>query len=246
MTRRVTLSQNAPALGSYDARLGLRGAPLLRGTERASRLGANMNYITADSAAAGRRVPVDWTALESAFDGNAQGVRCYLHLKTGAVARVVAGLRDPDVCAYIAEDSDCVPIDAISNREQYRWLEAFIVTVDDVELRQRLMESIQGQGSFRRFKGALLLRPEQLRRWRAFRRDRIRIAIIQWFHARGLIPVPYEQPSLGATESARQRFYSATSALPSPDLHVLTSLAKFLRARRSVRQLPGKLSAKDA
>src|SRR6187399_1887816 len=42
-------------------------------------------------------VPVDWEALEDAFENNAPEVHSYLHVKTGEVLRVVDGIADPDI-----------------------------------------------------------------------------------------------------------------------------------------------------
>ena len=39
-----------------------------------------------------REVPVDWEALEDAFENNAPEVHSYLHLTTGEVLRVVDGV----------------------------------------------------------------------------------------------------------------------------------------------------------
>ena len=43
-----------------------------------------------------RDVPVDWEALEDAFENNAPEVHSYLHLTTGEVLRVVDGVADPN------------------------------------------------------------------------------------------------------------------------------------------------------
>ena len=42
-----------------------------------------------------RDIPVDWEALEDAFENNAPEVHSYLHLTTGEVLRVVDGIADP-------------------------------------------------------------------------------------------------------------------------------------------------------
>ena len=51
-----------------------------------------------------REVPVDWEALEDAFENNAPEVHSYLHLTTGEVLRVVDGVADPQMHARIASD----------------------------------------------------------------------------------------------------------------------------------------------
>ncbi|XXX75526.1 UPF0158 family protein [Sorangium sp. So ce134] len=215
-----------------------------------------MSTTTTASAAAGRRVPVDWSALANAFDNTDQHIRYFIHLETGAVIRLVDGLADPDTCARIEADPACVRVEAIAARDQYRWLQAFIPTVDDIELQLLLLQCLQGPGSFRRFKAVLSGRPEQLRRWRVFRLGRIHAAILEWFHARGLMPASFEHalPSAGAqpkgsravdkgsravdkgsraVDVARQQLHAAARALAPGDLRALTLLAEFLRATRS-------------
>ncbi|MGK3999318.1 UPF0158 family protein [Sorangium sp. So ce1024] len=217
-----------------------------------------MSHTTAESTAPGRRVPVDWIALANAFDNIARGVRHFLHLDTGAVIRLNDRLVDASTRARIEEDPGCVRIESIAARDQYRWLEAFIPTVDDLELRLTLLQSMQGPGSFRRFKAALAARPEHLRRWRAFRQEQIRAAILHWFHARGMTPVPLEHveraspdasaepPSRRAADSARQQLYSAADGLSPRDLQALMSLAEYLRAARSALQIPADSTVGDA
>ncbi|WP_437621331.1 UPF0158 family protein [Sorangium sp. So ce1151] len=217
--------------------------------------GAIMSPTTKSAAVAARRVPVDWIALANAFDNIARGVRHFLHLDTGAVLRLNDGLVDPATRARVEEDPGCVLIEPIAARDQYRWLEAFIPTVDDLELRLALLHCMQGQGAFRRFKAALSERPEQLHRWRVFRIEQIRVAILRWFHDRDLTPVPLdhscpsagaELPSSRAVDVARQQLYSAASNLAPRDLQALTSLAEFLRAARSGLRIPADSSMRDA
>src|SRR6185312_2212684 len=49
-----------------------------------------------------RDVPIDWEALEDAFENNAPEVHSYLHLVTGEVLRVVDGVADPQMHVRIA------------------------------------------------------------------------------------------------------------------------------------------------
>ena len=53
-----------------------------------------------------REVPVDWEALEDAFENNAPEVHSYLHLATGEVLRVVDGVADPQMHVRIASDAN--------------------------------------------------------------------------------------------------------------------------------------------
>src|SRR5205085_11118094 len=137
-----------------------------------------------------REVPVDWEALEDAFENNAPQVRGYLHLTTGEVLRVVDGVADPQMHARISADPNYLRIDPVSSREQYRWMERFIPMVDDTELRQKLGQAIDGKGAFRRFKDVLMTFSADRERWFAFRSERLRTFLEAWLtaHANKAIP----------------------------------------------------------
>ncbi len=137
-----------------------------------------------------RSVPVDWEALEDAFENNAPEVHSYLHLQTGEVLRIVDGVADPQMHARIAADSTYLRIDPVSSREQYRWMERYIPMVEDVELRAKLAVSIDGKGAFRRFKDVLMSYSAERERWFAFRSERLRIFMEAWLNAHALRAVP--------------------------------------------------------
>lgn len=140
--------------------------------------------------AALRGVPVDWEALEDAFENNAPEVHSYLHLTTGEVLRIVDGVADPQMHARIAADANYLRIDPVSSREQYRWMERYIPMVDDAELRAKLAASIDGKGAFRRFKDVLMSYGAERERWFAFRSERLRIFMEAWLNAHALRAVP--------------------------------------------------------
>jgi hypothetical protein len=94
------------------------------------------------TAEAGQRaVPVAWAALEDAFENNAPEVHSYLHLVTGDVIRVVDGVADPVTHSRIVADPGYRRVDPVSSREQYRWMERFIATVEDGAARVKLLQS---------------------------------------------------------------------------------------------------------
>ena len=116
-----------------------------------------------------KEVPVDWEALEDAFENNAPEVHSYLHLATGEVLRVVDGVADPQMHVRISSDTNYLRIDPVSSREQYRWMERFIPMVDELELRAKLTQAIDGKGAFRRFKDVLMGFSVERERWFAYR-----------------------------------------------------------------------------
>jgi hypothetical protein len=137
-----------------------------------------------------RDVPVDWEALEDAFENNAPEVHSYLHLVTGDVLRIVDGIADPQMHARIAADSNYLRIDPVSSREQYRWMERYIPMVEDPDLQGKLTQAIDGKGAFRRFKDVLMAYGPERERWFSFRSERLRIFMEAWLSAHALAPVP--------------------------------------------------------
>jgi hypothetical protein len=143
--------------------------------------------------AAVRDVPVDWEALEDAFENNAPEVHSYLHLTTGEVLRVVDGVADPQMHVRIASDGNYLRIDPVSSREQYRWMERFIPMVDDNDLRGKLTHAIDGKGAFRRFKDVLMSYGAERERWFAFRSERLRTFMEAWLTAHAIKATPRPQ-----------------------------------------------------
>lgn len=208
-----------------------------------------------------RDVPVDWEALEDAFENNAPEVHSYLHLGTGEVLRVVDGIADPEMHARIASDSTYLRVDPVSSREQYRWMERFIPMVDEGELRERLTRAIDGKGAFRRFKDVLMSYGPDRERWFAFRSERLRVFMEAWLAAHALNPVARstwqtttptpevgalkETPPISQEQLSGRRGRSADSlktqlrelmdALGVRDLEKVVAFAEFVKARRAAR-----------
>lgn len=206
-----------------------------------------------------RDVPVDWEALEDAFENNAPEVHSYLHLRTGEVLRVVDGIADPEMHARIASDPNYMRIDPVSSREQYRWMERFIPMVDDDTLRERLVSAIDGKGAFRRFKDVLMSFGPERERWFAFRSERLRVFMEAWLEAHSLRAVPrpvwpteaeppaaegdtrpISQEQLSgrrgrSAELLRKQLAEIAEALGVRDLEKVAAFAEFVRARRSAR-----------
>jgi hypothetical protein len=203
-----------------------------------------------------RDVPIAWEALEDAFENNAPEVHSYLHLSTGEVIRVVDGIADPATHARIAGDSNYLRVDPVSSREQYRWMERFIATVDEGVLRQKLLQSIDGKGAFRRFKDVLMAFPVDRERWFTFRSERLRACMEAWLDAQGVVPVerpewavptaddvrpqvenverlqPRRNARPSLVEAQRRRLQELIEALPARELELALSFLEFLRERR--------------
>jgi hypothetical protein len=206
-------------------------------------------------------VPVAWEALEDAFENNAPEVHSYLHFDTGEVIRIVDGVADPAMHSRIMNDKRYLRIDPVSSREQYRWMERFIATVEDEELRRRLNIAIDGKGAFRRFKDALMSHPVDRERWFAFRSERLRSCMDSWLVAHGVTPVErptWHVPTAGEVEhevaseapanpgprasrppragggndAQRRRLHELVDALPGRELDTASAFLEFLNDRR--------------
>ncbi len=208
-----------------------------------------------------RDVPVDWEALEDAFENNAPEVHSYLHLTTGEVLRVVDGVADPQMHVRIASDGNYLRIDPVSSREQYRWMERFIPMVDDVDLRGKLEQAIDGKGAFRRFKDVLMSFATERERWFSFRSERLRTFMEAWLAAHAIKAVPRpawadegsppesemspesadEAPKsqsgrrTRSAEAMRQQLKDLADSLGPRDLDTVVGFAEFLKARRAAR-----------
>lgn len=215
------------------------------------------NQTAAVTSGPQRDIPVDWEALEDAFENNAPEVHSYLHLGTGEVLRVVDGIADPEMHARIALDSEYVRVEPVSSREQYRWMERFIPMVENEELKQKLMRAIDGKGAFRRFKDVLMGYVQEREQWFVFRSERLRVFMEAWLAAHAFKPVPRPaytpetpaakvaaSPVVAETLAARRgrgldllrkQLKEVTEALGGRDLEKVIAFAEFIKSRRIAR-----------
>jgi hypothetical protein len=204
-----------------------------------------------------RDVPIDWEALEDAFENNAPEVHSYLHLSTGEVLRVVDGIADPEMHQRIASDASYMRVEPVSSREQYRWMERFIPMVEDKPLSDLLTQAIDGKGAFRRFKDVLMSHGAERERWFAFRSERLRVFMEAWLTAHALKPIPRvvwptepakegrEKEAAAPQEAAarrgrsidtlRKQLHELVESLSARDLDKVTAFAEFVKARRAAR-----------
>jgi hypothetical protein len=224
-----------------------------------------MNSDSSELKAGPRKVPVAWEALEDAFENNAPEVHSYLNLDSGDVIRIVDGVAEPGMHSRIASDGEYLLVDPVSSREQYRWMERYIATVEEPELHQKLVSSIDGKGAFRRFKDVLMAYPVERERWFSFRSERLKSAMQTWLDAHGLESVAreaWEVPSAEAVkdavereekarparktrsvqaDAARQRLRELVELLPVRELDMALEFLEFLRERRPMPRMKSKL-----
>ena len=201
-------------------------------------------------------VPVAWEALEDAFENNAPEVHSYMQLDTGEVVRIVDGIADPAMHSRIMGDPGYLRIDPVSSREQYRWMERFIDSVEDTSLKRQLQQAIDGKGAFRRFKDVLMSHPVDRERWFAFRSERLRSCMEAWLEAHGIKPVerpewrvptaeevkpqveqseqerPGRKSRAAMVEVLRSKLHDLVDVLPARELDAAVAFLEFLRERK--------------
>jgi hypothetical protein len=137
-----------------------------------------------------KKIPIHWDDLESAFERNAPDTESFLDIALGQVISLQAGDPEaPSLKAKVAHNiSNYVRVDPASSREQYRWMERFVGSVTDLQLRERLVMAIDGKGAFRRFKDVLLAYPAERERWFTYRADLLHWHMHNWLIEREIEP----------------------------------------------------------
>jgi hypothetical protein len=209
-----------------------------------------------------RKVPIGWEALQDAFENNAPEVHSYLHLETGEVVRIVEGIAEPSMHERVVNDPTYMQVDPVSSREQYRWMERFIATVEEPDLRHRLLAAIDGKGAFRRFKDALMNHPVDRERWFTFRAERLRSCMEAWLQAHGLEAVerpkwrvpsadevkgqveeqerPARRSRMAMADAQRKKLHDLVDGLPARELDAALAFVEFLRERKHMPRLKAK------
>jgi len=177
-----------------------------------------------------RVIAVRWAELETAVERNAPDTESFLDTRSGEVITLVeAAPNVEELRARVMSGGDAyLRVEPASSREQYKWMERFVVGVTEPVLRERLIISIDGKGAFRRFKDALLNYPVERERWFAYRGELLHWHIQEWFK-RDELTTP-EPPPWGEVQAP----IDTDVQLPRP---VVTTEAPGDVYRRSARDL---------
>ena len=206
------------------------------------------------AATTGKAIKVKWDYVETAFERNSPELQSYIDRETGDVLVVVEGMPEDDENRQriATAPQRFVRIEPASSREQYRWMERFVTSVKDADLRERLLLAIDGKGAFRRFKDVLLSYPVERERWFTYRADLLHHHINEWFQSKGLMPDPQppwgdvEPPpepdetlasqlpaGQGPADTLRKQLKSLVDLLPACELHSARVFLEYLRDRGS-------------
>lgn len=79
-----------------------------------------------------------------------------------------------------------IAIPQVESYEGYNDMVAFIETVSNPRLQERLERAIRGRGAFRRFKDVLLDYPKERERWFRFKDDLVHERILEWLDEMGI------------------------------------------------------------
>jgi len=217
-----------------------------------------------------RVVPINWTDLETAFERNAPDTESFLDLRTGEVVTVAQGAIDyAEQRGKVQSGGDAfLRVEPAASREQYKWMERFVVGVTDEALRERLVIAIDGKGAFRRFKDVLLNYPTERERWFSYRSDLLHWHMQKWLEKEQLEPkepppwgqapepveeeVVLERPQTAAGEGPgdilRRQAKELIDLVPAVELPAAIAFLDFLRERGvqelgRVRAVPVKRTA---
>lgn len=71
----------------------------------------------------------------------------------------------------------------------YKTMNEFIETVKDSELKEKLVNALNGKGAFRKFKDALIDFPKERKRWHGYNAKAMKGEIAEWLKTIGIEPV---------------------------------------------------------
>jgi hypothetical protein len=114
-----------------------------------------------------------------ALSSGDQQISYYLDVQTGALISVFGDMddeeEDDELTPRVEEDPDRYRyIDPVGSHESFRWMERFAYSLEDAEVRERLVDALDRPRPFRRFKDALMSFPEVREAWFRYEEERLR------------------------------------------------------------------------
>lgn len=87
------------------------------------------------------------------------------------------------------ESGRYIRISERSSDRAYQCMSEFISTIKDYELKENLLQALNGKGAFRKFKDILLDYPKERKRWHGFNAKCMKKEIIEWLMSIGIEPI---------------------------------------------------------
>jgi hypothetical protein len=108
----------------------------------------------------------------------------YLDVQTGALVSVFDDMyeeQEEELTPRVEEDPDRYrSIEPVGSRESFRWMEGFAHTIEEAEIRERLLDSLDRPRPFHRFKDALMSFPEVREAWFRYEEAQLREYAESW------------------------------------------------------------------
>ncbi|MEO8612527.1 MAG: UPF0158 family protein [Chloroflexota bacterium] len=140
-----------------------------------------------------RKLKVNLSDLEEAFENASWEAEYYLDRETGEVILISSMITDSDGITQqlkdVADNGRYLPIPHALPRDGYRDMERFIETVKDTGLHALLSAAINGKGAFRRFKDVLHDYLQERERWFRFQADRVQQRVLEWLDSEDIEPI---------------------------------------------------------
>lgn len=73
--------------------------------------------------------------------------------------------------------------------DEYEWMRELAESIDEDDLRERLLDALSGKGAFRRFKDVVFRYPDVTARWNALKQERALEIALAWLAEREIEPV---------------------------------------------------------
>ena len=203
-----------------------------------------------------KSIQIDWEELELACERNAVNVVSYLDRDTGAVLVFYGESEDEQERHRQVKHNTAryLEVAPVPPKDQYKWMEKFISTLTDDELRDRVLVAIDGKGAFRRFKDLLVHYPGVRERWFAYRGLHLHAYINEWIHAHNIdlaepppwgweVTPPEDEPvssavvtaELGPAEVLRRQAKELVDKVPAVELELAIAFLTFLKDRTGGR-----------
>jgi len=130
-------------------------------------------------------------ALLGALSDRARDSKYFLDKKTGKVYGVKAdNLQSAEVKEFLLlrqkEPDRLMEIPKLPTEEQYKDMRAFLGTLKDLKLRERLQRLIEGSGTYRDFLDGFAGKENERDNWYRFRDQRLKERLLSWLKTVGL------------------------------------------------------------
>jgi uncharacterized protein len=135
-----------------------------------------------------KKIKIDWDDLLLAYGSYLQGsdMHPYLYISTGKV--ITTGLDNECNEEDHYDKSNLLLVPSRNSRDDYADIQAFIATIDNTVVRNKLFKASYGKGAFKRFNRILSYYSEEKKRWSKFRENRYVHELIGWLEDNDLEP----------------------------------------------------------